>query len=159
MISNWNFLFVWFMRGYNHALIHDNGNDIDCILLHWQKKTTLALGWHIKTLGKRIWALFLQSNLYLLGYNIKLSLSWSVILPPALALQTGVLINDWKKKAKLKLDLIPMSWPQFYIQLVFKAPLFITLTISDQKIVSGSLFFQSFSTFSLKKKNYKSHFM
>ena len=31
-------------------------------------------------------------------------------------------------------------WPQFYIQLVFKAPLCITLTISDQKIVSGSLF-------------------
>ena len=31
---------------------------------------------------------------------------------------------------------------QFYIQLVFKAPLCITLTISDQKIVSGSLFFQ-----------------
>ena len=91
-------------------LIRDNGNGINCILLHWQKKTTLALGWHIKTLGKRIWALFLQSNLYLLGYNIKLSLSWSVILPPALALQTGVLINDWKKKAKLKLDLIPMSW-------------------------------------------------
>ena len=29
---------------------------------------------------------------------------------------------------------------QFYIQLVFKAPLCITLTISDQKIVSGSLF-------------------
>ena len=37
---------------------------------------------------------------------------------------------------------------QFYIQLVFKAPLFITLTISDQKIVSGSLFFQIFSNFS-----------
>ena len=32
--------------------------------------------------------------------------------------------------------------PQFYIQLVYKAPLFITLTISNQKIVSGSLFFQ-----------------
>ena len=31
-------------------------------------------------------------------------------------------------------------WAQFYIQLVFKAPLCITLTISDQKIVSGSLF-------------------
>ena len=29
---------------------------------------------------------------------------------------------------------------QFYIQLVFKAPLCITLTISDQKIMSGSLF-------------------
>ena len=40
---------------------------------------------------------------------------------------------------------------QFYIQLVFKAPLCITLTISDQKIVSGSLFFQLFSTFSKKK--------
>ena len=35
-------------------------------------------------------------------------------------------------------------WAQFYIQLVFKAPLCITLTISDQKIVSGSLFFQLF---------------
>ena len=34
--------------------------------------------------------------------------------------------------------------PQFYIQLVFKAPLCTTLTISDQKIVSGSLFFQLF---------------
>ena len=42
--------------------------------------------------------------------------------------------------------------PQFYIQLIFKAPLCITLTISDQKIVSGSLFFQLFSTFSKKKK-------
>ena len=29
---------------------------------------------------------------------------------------------------------------QFYIQLVFKAPLYITLKISDQKIVSSSLF-------------------
>ena len=43
-----------------------------------------------------------------------------------------------------------MSGPQFYIQLVFKAPLCITLTISYQKIVSGSLFFQLFSTFSTK---------
>ena len=48
-------------------------------------------------------------------------------------------------------DLYPFS-SQFYIQLVFKAPLCITLTISDQKIVSGSLFFQLFSTFSKKKK-------
>ena len=32
------------------------------------------------------------------------------------------------------------SLPQFYLQLVFKAPLCITLRISDQKIVSGSLF-------------------
>ena len=40
---------------------------------------------------------------------------------------------------------------QFYIQLVFKAPLSITLTISDQKIESGSLFFQLFQTFSKKK--------
>jgi hypothetical protein len=45
---------------------------------------------------------------------------------------------------------VDASYPQFYIQLVFKAPLCITLTISDQKIVSGSLFFQLFST--LKKK-------
>ena len=43
---------------------------------------------------------------------------------------------------------------QFYIQLVFKAPLFITLTISDQKIVSGSLFFQLF-----QKKNSNVYFM
>ena len=35
--------------------------------------------------------------------------------------------------------------------MVFKAPLCITLTISDQKIVSGSLIFQLFQ----KKKNYK----
>ena len=34
---------------------------------------------------------------------------------------------------------LPCS-PQFYVQLVFKAPLCITLTISYQKIVSGSLF-------------------
>ena len=40
---------------------------------------------------------------------------------------------------------------QFYIQLVFKAPLCITLTISDQKVVSGSLFFQLFEG----KKNKK----
>ena len=33
-----------------------------------------------------------------------------------------------------------MDRSQFYIQWVFKAPLCITLTISDQKIVSGSLF-------------------
>ena len=33
---------------------------------------------------------------------------------------------------------------QFYRQLVFKAPLIITLRISDQKIVSDSLFFQLF---------------
>ena len=40
--------------------------------------------------------------------------------------------------------LCPTNWgaSQFYIQLIFKAPLCITLTISDQKIVSGSLFFQ-----------------
>ena len=33
---------------------------------------------------------------------------------------------------------------QFYIQLLYTAPLCFTLTISDQKIVSGSLFFQLF---------------
>ena len=33
-----------------------------------------------------------------------------------------------------------LSYLQFYIQMVFKAPLCITRTISDQKIVSGSLF-------------------
>ena len=37
--------------------------------------------------------------------------------------------------------------PQFYIQLLYTAPLCFTLTISDQKIVSGSLFFLLFSTF------------
>ena len=42
--------------------------------------------------------------------------------------------------------------PQFYIKLVFKAPLCITLTISDQKIVSGSLFFQLFQKKKKKKK-------
>ena len=42
--------------------------------------------------------------------------------------------------------------PQFYIQLIFKAPLCITLTISDQKIVSGSLFFQFLRA---KKENFK----
>ena len=45
---------------------------------------------------------------------------------------------------------------QFYIQLVFKAPLCITLMISYQKIVSGSLFFQLFQK---KIYIYKSHFM
>ena len=42
--------------------------------------------------------------------------------------------------------------PQFYIQLVFKAPLCITITISDQKIVSGSLFLtqKKFSQFFFK---------
>ena len=49
--------------------------------------------------------------------------------------------------------------PQCYIQLFYWAPLSITLTISDQKIVSVSLFFQLFSTFSKKKNIYKSHFM
>ena len=54
------------------------------------------------------------------------------------------------------LSLLVTYNPQFYIQLVFKAPLCITLTISDQKIVSGSLFFQFFSTFSKKIiKNWK----
>ena len=44
---------------------------------------------------------------------------------------------------------------QFYIQLVFKAPLCITLTISDQKIVSGSLFLNHnfFSKYQKTKKN------
>ena len=49
-----------------------------------------------------------------------------------------------------------LCWSQFYIQLVFKAPLSITLTISDQKIVSGSLSFQHFER---EKINYKSFFM
>ena len=40
-----------------------------------------------------------------------------------------------------KIDVLSLH-SQFYIQLIFKAPLCITLTISDQKIVSGSLFFQ-----------------
>ena len=40
--------------------------------------------------------------------------------------------------------------PQFYIQLLYTAPLCFTLTISDQKIVSGSLFFQLFSIFYIK---------
>jgi hypothetical protein len=46
---------------------------------------------------------------------------------------------------------------QFYIQLVFKAPLCITLTISDQKIVSGSLFLTEkkfFQKFFQKKKTF-----
>ena len=47
-----------------------------------------------------------------------------------------------KKNAEIPISQIALhSWQsQFYIQLVFKAPLCITLTISDQKIVSGSLF-------------------
>ena len=55
-------------------------------------------------------------------------------------------------EAELQKTKRPYAYPQFYIQLVFKAPLCITLTISDQKIVSGILFFQLLSTFS-KKKN------
>ena len=47
--------------------------------------------------------------------------------------------------AQAKITVIKESCcPQFYIQLVFKAPLCITLTISDQKIVSGSLFWTEF---------------
>ena len=42
--------------------------------------------------------------------------------------------------------------PQFYIQLVFKAPLCITLPISYQQIVSGSLFFTLKKIPNLKKK-------
>ena len=47
-----------------------------------------------------------------------------------------------KKNAEIPISQIALhSWQsQFYIQLVFKAPLCITLTISDQKIVSGSLY-------------------
>ena len=45
---------------------------------------------------------------------------------------------------------------QFYIQLVFKAPLCITLTISNQKIVRGSLFFQLFER---EKKKYIKAFL
>ena len=52
-------------------------------------------------------------------------------------------------------DLVSLTFhenSQFYIQLVFKAPLCITLTIYDQKIVSGSLFFQLFQLFQLFQK-------
>jgi hypothetical protein len=72
-----------------------------------------------------------------------------------------VKISETKVGPIIQMDLTEWCHAQFYIQLVFKAPLCITLTISDQKIVSGSLFFQLFSTFSKKKikKNYKSHFM
>merc|ERR1712008_641546 len=60
------------------------------------------------------------------------------------------------QKKKKKIENIVASAPQFYIQLVFKAPLCITLTISDQKIVSGSLFFQLFLAKKKKKKKKKS---
>ena len=43
----------------------------------------------------------------------------------------------------------------YFPQLIFNAPLFITLRISDQKIVSGSLFFQLFSTFCGQKFFFK----
>ena len=43
---------------------------------------------------------------------------------------------------------------QFCIQLAFKAPLCITLTISDQKIMSGSLFLSPKKLFPIKKKKY-----
>ena len=47
-----------------------------------------------------------------------------------------------KKNAEIPISQIALhSWQcQFYIQLVFKAPLCITITISNQKSVSGSLF-------------------
>ena len=46
--------------------------------------------------------------------------------------------------------------PRFYIQLIFKAPLCITLTKTDQKIVSGGLFFQFLRAEKENlKKNYK----
>ena len=54
-----------------------------------------------------------------------------------------------------------ISEPQFYIKLVFKAPLCITLTISDQKIVSGSLFFtekENSSQFKKKMTFFQSNF-
>ena len=76
------------------------------------------------------------------------------------------MINGWitKKVTGLKNDSILqltkggnsiMLCTQFYIQLIFKAPFCITLTISDQKIMSGSLVFQYFES----KKKYKSFFM
>ena len=40
--------------------------------------------------------------------------------------------NWFDTKIHVIRDLKMRVWPQFYIQLVFKAPLFITLTISDQ---------------------------
>ena len=65
-------------------------------------------------------------------------------------IMTDILIQKWWKYAYLfqnKVDIMlyfkvqgDRYCPQFYIQLVFKAPLCITLTISDQKIMSGSLF-------------------
>jgi hypothetical protein len=45
------------------------------------------------------------------------------------------MVWEWDAQKSIK-----MLYSQFYIQLVFKAPLCIKLTISDQKIVSGSLF-------------------
>ena len=44
---------------------------------------------------------------------------------------------------------------QFYIQLIFKVPLCITLTISDQKTVSGSLFLTEKNFFPIFKKKKK----
>ena len=56
------------------------------------------------------------------------------------------------------IDIPYVAWyAQFYVQLVFKAPLCIMLTISDHKIVSGSLFltpknvFQFFFNFFIKQ--------
>ena len=58
----------------------------------------------------------------------------------------------WFTKLQSATNFSGMYFSQFYIQLVFEAPLCITLMISDQKIVSGSLFFQLF-----QKKNKKTH--
>ena len=46
----------------------------------------------------------------------------------------------------------PIMLPRIFIQLVFKAPLCITLTISDQNIVSGSLFLTEKKYFPIKKR-------
>ena len=86
------------------------------------------------------------------------------VVPSALKFRLGpccvLVVKSSTSTAKRRgLSYVQRGVAWFYIQLVFKAPLFITLRISDQKIVSGSLFFQLFSTISKKKKDYKSHFM
>ena len=61
---------------------------------------------------------------------------------------------QWSFQEKKWFDFLLVLCPQFYIQLVFKAPLCITLTISDQKIVSGSLFLTKKNSSQFEKKNF-----
>ena len=74
--------------------------------------------------GSKLKAIYICNTLWLITSKFK----WTTI-------------HNYKKCTKQsRREGFAWLYSQFYIQLVFKAPLCITLTISDQKIVSGSLF-------------------